>query len=45
MIKKILFIQNRRDVKRSNFFDHWKNIHAPTYGKGFKASKICTYIF
>ncbi len=29
MIKKVLFIQNRTDIKRSNFFDHWENIHAP----------------
>ena len=29
MIKKVLFIQNRKDIKRSNFFDHWENIHAP----------------
>ena len=39
MVKKILFIQNRKDVKRSNFFDHWENIHAPHMVKVLKPQK------
>ncbi len=40
MVKKILFIQNRKDVKRSNFFDHWENIHAPHMVKVLKPQKL-----
>jgi hypothetical protein len=45
MVKKILFIQNRKDVKRSNFFDHWENIHAPHMVKVLKPQKYVLTFF
>ena len=39
MIKKVLFIQNRTAIKRSNFFDHWENIHGPNMVKVLKPLK------
>ncbi len=45
MIKKVLFIQNRTDIKRSNFFDHWENIHAPHMVKILKPVKYVLTFF
>ena len=45
MIKKVLFIQNRKDIKRSNFFDHWENIHAPHTVKVLKPQKYVLTFF
>ena len=45
MVKKILFIQNRTGIKRSNFFDHWENIHAPHMVNVLKPQKyILTFL-
>ena len=45
MIKKVLFIQNRTAIKRSNFFDHWENIHAPHMVKVLKPLKyVLTFL-
>ena len=45
MVKKILFIQNRTGIKRSNFFDHWENIHAPHMVKVLKPKKYILTFF
>ena len=45
MVKKILFIQNRKNVKRANFFDHWENIHAPHMVKVLKPQKYVLTFF
>ena len=45
MVKKILFIQNRTGIKRSNFFDHWENIHAPHMVNVLKPQKyVLTFL-
>ena len=45
MVKKILFIQNRTGIKRSNFFDHWENIHAPHMVNVLKPQKYILTFF
>mgnify|MGYP006192141971 CR=1 FL=1 len=45
MVKKILFIQNRTGIKRSNFFDHWENIHAPHMVNVLKPQKYVLTFF
>ena len=45
MVKKILFIQNRKNEKRSNFIDHWENIHAPHMVKVLKPQKYVLTFF
>ena len=40
MVKKILFIQNRTGIKRSNFFDHWESdITKNSTAENFKSDK------
>ncbi len=38
-------IQNRTGIKRSNFFDHWENIHAPHMVNVLKPQKYILTFF